>query len=162
MRSFLIAIAIAAAPSGALAGAEAEIDTVMNRWHRAAATADEAVFFGSMTDGGIYLGTDPGERWTRQQLKDWSKEYFDRESAWAFRPYDRVVYFSSDNNVAWFEELLDTWMGICRGSGVLVRRDGSWKIAHYNLAVTVPNELIDEYIGIFDQQPDKSKTGENN
>jgi hypothetical protein len=161
MKLFLIAIAIAAAPSGVIAGAEAEVDTVMNRWHRAAATADEAVFFGSMTDGAIYLGTDPGERWTKQQFMEWSKEHFDRESAWAFRPYDRVVYLSQENNVAWFEELLETWMGTCRGSGVLLRQDGGWKIAHYNLAVTVPNELIEEYIGIFDRRPDESKAGGN-
>jgi hypothetical protein len=33
-------------------------------------------------------------------------------------------------------------MGPCRGSGVLVREAGAWKIAHYNLALTVPNAKL--------------------
>lgn len=156
MKTCLIALAMAAAvaPSGAAAGDEAEINALVDSWHHAAATADEAVFFGSMTDDAVYLGTDPGERWAKRQFIEWSKKHFDRESAWAFRPYDRVVYLSGDNNVAWFEELLETWMGTCRGSGVLLRGDGGWKIAHYNLAVTVPNELIEDFIAIFDKKPD--------
>jgi hypothetical protein len=48
-------------------------------------------------------------------------------------------------------------MGTCRGSGVLVRREGEWKIAHYNLAVTVPNDLIDEYIGLFNKKAGGAK-----
>ncbi|MBS9766494.1 MAG: nuclear transport factor 2 family protein [Flavobacteriaceae bacterium] len=42
--------------------------------------------------------------------------------------------------MAWFDELLDTWMGICRGSGVLEKTAKGWKIRHYVLSVTVPNE----------------------
>jgi len=164
MRLLYIAMALAAAfvPSGAMAGAEADIDIVMDRWHRAAATADEVVFFGSMTDDAVYLGTDPAERWTKPTFMEWSKKHFDRETAWAFRPYDRVVYISTGGDVAWFEELLDTWMGVCRGSGVLLRRDDGWKIAHYNLAVTVPNDLIEEYISIFENSPGEPETGDKN
>jgi ketosteroid isomerase-like protein len=37
-------------------------------------------------------------------------------------------------------------MGPCRGSGVLEKQaDGQWKLAHYNLAVLVPNEKIKNY-----------------
>ena len=48
----------------------------MNAWHKAAATADEDTFFGSMTADAIYIGTDATERWLRDELKEWSKEYF--------------------------------------------------------------------------------------
>jgi hypothetical protein len=49
-------------------------------------------------------------------------------------------------NLAWFDEKLDTWMGICRGSGVVARTKEGWKIKHYVLSVTVPNDKITEFI----------------
>jgi hypothetical protein len=125
---------------------EVAIHQLLDDWHRAAAVADEDVFFGSMTPDAIYLGTDASERWLRDELKEWSKKYFERESAWAFTPKNRQVYLSADGETAWFEELLDTWMGVCRGSGVLQKTAEGWKIKHYNLAVTVPNEVIEGFI----------------
>lgn len=120
------------------------INTVLDQWHKAAATADEDVFFGTMTKDGIYLGTDASERWLRDELKEWSAKYFDRETAWAFTPHDRQIYMTDNGQIAWFEELLDTRFGTCRGSGVLERTPGGWKLAHYNLALTIPNERMDQ------------------
>lgn len=125
------------------------INRLMDNWHHAATVADEDVFFGTMTEDGIYLGTDGTERWTREEMKEWGKEIFKRDTAWAFTPHDREIYFSTDGNYAWFEEKLDTWMGECRGSGVLRLTADGWKITHYNLAVVVPNEKIKEYIKII-------------
>ncbi|MBK6263453.1 nuclear transport factor 2 family protein [Marivirga sp. S37H4] len=123
-----------------------KIDIVMDAWHKAAATANEEVFFGSMTADGIYLGTDKTEKWTRDEMKEWSKKYFERESAWAFTAISRDVYFSENGNTAWFNEKLDTWMGICKGTGILVNQNGEWKIALYDLSVTVDNDKIQEFI----------------
>lgn len=122
------------------------LDQLMDEWHRAAATADEEVFFGSMTKDGIYLGTDPSERWLRDELRQLAQKAFEREVAWAFTPKDRQWYFNGSKDVAWFEELLDTWMGTCRGSGVVVKTPEGWKIKHYNLAVTIANEQIQGFI----------------
>jgi hypothetical protein len=36
-------------------------------------------------------------------------------------------------------------MGPCRGSGVLVKQDGAWKIAQYNLSVPIPNDLMKDF-----------------
>ena len=135
--------------------AEPAINEMLNAWHHAAAVADEDVFFGSMTPGGIYLGTDATERWLRDDMQAWSKKYFERESAWAFTPHHRQVYLSADGQMAWFEELLDTWMGVCRGSGVLEKTAEGWKIQHYNLAVTVPNEAINGFIELVKNTPKK-------
>ncbi len=121
------------------------LDNFMDAWHKAAAEADEDTFFGSMTEDAIYLGTDPSERWLRDELKEWSKKYFERESAWDFTPTERHWTLSEDGKMAWFDELLDTWMGICRGSGVVVKTEEGWKLKHYNLAVTVYNEAIEEF-----------------
>lgn len=129
------------------------IHTMLDAWHKAAATADEDVFFGSMTEDGIYLGTDATERWLRDELKEWSKKYFERESAWAFTATKRHVYFSEDGQTAWFEEELDTWMGPCRGSGVVQLSAEGWKIRHYNLAILVPNDVVNDFIELVKQAP---------
>jgi hypothetical protein len=50
--------------------------------------------------------------------------------------------------MAWFDELLNTQMKICRGSGVLVLIDGKWKIKHYVLSMTIPNDNVDEVVKI--------------
>lgn len=120
----------------------------VDRWHQAAATANEDVFFGSMAPTGIYIGTDAGEHWLRDELREWSKEYFARESAWSFKPYDRHLFFSNDGQTAWWDELLDTWMGVCRGSGVAHRTDDGWLIDHYHLSVTIANDKIQKFIDL--------------
>lgn len=127
------------------------IDKLMDSWHKAAATADESIFFGSMTEDAIYLGTEAGERWLRDELKEWSKEYFAKDKAWDFTPSDRKIYFSSDKKMAWFEESLATWMGPCLGSGVLALTEDGWKIKHYHLGVTVPNDKIQSFIKLMEE-----------
>jgi hypothetical protein len=32
-------------------------------------------------------------------------------------------------------------LGETRGSGVLLREDGRWRVAQYNLTIPIPNEL---------------------
>ena len=53
-----------------------------------------------------------------------------------------------NKKTAWFDELLDTQMKICRGSGVLVFVNNQWKIKHYVLSMTFPNDNTDEVIKI--------------
>lgn len=136
---------------------EDEINTLMDNWHKAAATADEDVFFGSMTEDGIYIGTDASERWLRDELKEWSKKYFDRESAWSFTPTERNVTVSADGKLAWFDELLDTWMGACRSSGVVVMTEDGWKIKHYHLSIAVPNDVVEDYLKILKEPKEETE-----
>lgn len=131
------------------------IHQLMDAWHKAAATADEDVFFGSMTAEAVYLGTDDSERWLRDELKQWSAKYFDQDSAWDFTPHDRELYFAEDGKTAWFEEKLDTWMGPCRGSGVVDLTANGWKIKHYNLAMLVPNDKIDGFLKLIGKKRPK-------
>lgn len=139
-----------------LADEATAVNVLMDAWHHAAAVADEDSFFGSMAADGIYLGTDATERWLRDEMKDWSAKYFEKDSAWAFVPHDRHIYFSRNGNLAWFDELLDTWMGTCRGSGVLQKQTDGWKIKQYNLAVTVPNDAINGFIELVKKTPTKN------
>lgn len=125
------------------------IETTLNQWHNAAATANEDAFFNQFTQNGIYIGTDATEHWKATELRTWAKKAFQRDSAWVFHPYDRHIYFSNDGKTAWFDELLKTWMGTCRGSGVLELEDNEWKIAHYHLSVTVPNEKMEDFLRLM-------------
>ena len=143
----LILLAIIFLPFASLAQTPTEtINQFMDNWHKAAATADEEVFFGSMTVDGIYLGTDKTEKWTRDEMAKWADEYFQRESAWSFTAIERDVYFSEDGKTAWLNEKLDTWMGICKGTAILVSQDNGWKIALYDLSVTIDNDKIDDFL----------------
>lgn len=134
-----------------------EIDKMMNAWHNAAATADEDVFFGSMTEDCIYIGTDKSERWLRDELKAWSAEYFERDKAWDFKTIERQIHLSDDGNIAWFNETLDTWMGVCRSSGVVALVDGEWKLKHYHLSMTVPNDVTKDFIELVKKYEEKEK-----
>ena len=128
-----------------------EINSTMDKWHKAAAEADEDIFFGIMDSSCIYLGTDATERWTKQEFYDWGLKHFQGESAWSFTSNWRNIYFTDNNNYAWFEESLATWMGECRGSGVLKRINNEWKLVHYNLAVTIDNDKIKGFIDLVSE-----------
>ncbi len=134
-----------------------EVNNLMDRWHHAAAVADEDVFFGAMTPDGIYIGTDASERWRTNEMKEWSKEYFDRESAWNFIPKERNITFNNDETIGWFDEILETWMGDCRGSGVVIKTSAGWKIKQYHLAIAVPNDKVDGYLELIGKPRDKKK-----
>jgi hypothetical protein len=121
----------------------AQVAAVLDDWHHAAAMADEARYFGHFAANGVFMGTDAAERWTVSEFREWAKPQFQRKSAWSFIPRNRQIAFSADENTAWFDEMLDTPnLGVCRGSGVLVRQSGAWKIAQYNLSVAIPNSIV--------------------
>lgn len=127
---------------------EQKINKVLDDWHLAAANADFDSYFGNMTKDGVFLGTDAMENWQNTEFREFSKPYFDKGKAWSFTSVQRNVYVDNSGNLAWFDELLDTQMKICRGSGVLKKENGQWKIAHYVLSIAVPNEYVDKLVQI--------------
>lgn len=122
------------------------ISSLLNDWHLAAAKADFNGYFGKIADDGIYIGTDATENWDKKAFIAFSKPYFDKGKAWDFKALERNIYFSKDGKTAWFDELLDTWMKVCRGSGVLEKQGKEWKIKHYVLSMTVPNDATKEVL----------------
>jgi len=121
-----------------------EITTVLNDWHKAAATAKYHSYFNALDTGAIFIGTDAAENWRKKDFKKFSKPYFDKGKAWAFTPIERNIYTNTAVSFAWFDELLNTHMGICRGSGVLEKIAGVWKIKHYVLSITIPNAHVEK------------------
>lgn len=122
------------------------ITTLLNDWHVAAAKADYNGYFDKIATDGHYIGTDATENWDKKAFEAFSKPYFEKGKAWDFKPLERHVYFSKDGKTAWFDELLDTWMKACRGSGVLEKEGKTWKIKHYVLSMTVPNDATKEVL----------------
>ena len=131
-------------------GKASTINRILDDWHAAAASANAQKYFGMISADGVYLGTDATENWDKNSFMAFAKPYFDKGDAWKFTPKNRQVYFSDDNNIAWFNEQLDTWMGPCRGSGVLEKQaNGEYKIRQYNLSILVPNDLVQDYLKLL-------------
>jgi len=118
------------------------VTILLDNWHKSAAEANFETYFNAMTSNSVFIGTDASENWNYTQFKEFSKPYFDKGKAWNFTAIQRNIYVK--NKVAWFDELLDTHMGICRGSGVLTKSENGWGIEHYVLSLTIPNDNIDE------------------
>jgi len=99
-----------------------------------------------MSEDAIFIGTDATENWTKPAFQAYAKPYFDKGKAWSFTCIERHIYLNENKTMAWFDELLDTRMKICRGSGVLVLSEGKWKIQHYVLSMTIPNDATDDVV----------------
>lgn len=125
-----------------------KINQTIDAWHKAAADVKFDAYFNVMTEDAIYIGTDATENWTKPDFKTWAKPYFDKGTTWNFIALERHIFFDKSGKIAWFDELLNTQMKICRGSGVLVKVGKEWKIQHYVLSMTIPNDEVDAVIKV--------------
>jgi len=125
-----------------------QIASLLDSFNSAAARADFNTYFSYFTTDAIFVGTDAHEHWNKQEFMNYAKPYFDKGKAWNFHSIDRHIYFDKSGNTVWFDELLDTRMKICRGSGLLTRESNGWKIRQYVLSMTIPNIKADSVIKI--------------
>ena len=132
-----------------------EIGKILDSWHRAAGSADFDAYFNLMTSDAVFIGTDASENWQIEEFKAYAKPHFDKGKAWNFKAVERQIYVNDEGDFAWFDELLDTQMKLCRGSGVLRKESGDWKIAHYVLSLVIPNENVSEVILIKQEKDDR-------
>ena len=125
----------------------AAVAAVVDAFHAAAAQADEEAYFALLAPNAVFLGTDATERWDKAAFRAFAHPYFAQGKGWTFTPSNRHVDVSRDGRVAWFDELLDSASyGECRGSGVLEKGDGGWKITQYHLTIPMPNDLAKELV----------------
>ncbi|WP_263603574.1 nuclear transport factor 2 family protein [Chryseobacterium sp. PET-29] len=125
-----------------------EIGTMLDGFNVAAAKADFNTYFNYFAEESKFIGTDATEVWDKKAFMNWAKPYFDKNKTWNFTSLKRNIYFSKDGKIAWFDELLETQMKICRGSGVVEKINGQWKVKQYVLSVTVPNDVVDKVVEI--------------
>lgn len=113
-----------------------------------ASTADFKNYFDLYAEESTFIGTDANEVWNKKEFMAYSKPHFDKGKAWSFTSLKRNITFSANGKYAWFDELLDTQMKLCRGSGVLEKIGNQWKIKQYVLSMTIPNDVSKEIIKI--------------
>ncbi len=127
-------------------GREAEVaaaEAVVDDLHRLAAEGDFDAYFELFTPDAVFMGTDATERWSIGEFRS----YAEGSRGWTYRPTERHLFLDEDGRTAWFDERLENQaFGETRGTGVLVRTEGGWKIAQYNLTIPVPNELARDLV----------------
>ena len=128
-------------------GSRDQINALLDAFHRAASNAKFDEYFGMFAPDGIFIGTDATERWTVDEFKAYAKPHFDKGRGWTYAVVERHVNVSGDDRHASFDELLDnTALGRCRGTGVVRRIGGAWKIEQYHLTIPVPNALAEDVV----------------
>ncbi len=127
--------------------ARQEVAQALDAFHLAASRADGAAYFALLAPDAVFLGTDASERWTAEEFQSFAQPHFAAGRGWTYVATERHVELAPDRTTAWFDERLENAKyGKCRGTGVLRRVGGAWRIAQYNLTVPVPNELLGEVV----------------
>ena len=157
MNVILILLALMTAGPGAVARADAPtqpISEALDRFHQAASKADGAAYFDLFAPEGVFIGTDATERWTVEEFRHYAMPHFSKGKGWTYVPKARHIDVAPAGDVAWFDELLDNKsFGTCRGSGVLRRIEGRWKISQYHLTIPVPNDLAASVVKMIRKSP---------
>lgn len=121
---------------------KAAINALVDGFHAAAAAADKERYLAHMTNDGVFMGTDDWERWPMEpEFRKYVGERFAGGTGWTYKAIERHIAFGPNQKVAWFDEITksEKW-GLFRGTGVVLKGDAGWKIAHYSMSVLVPNE----------------------
>lgn len=123
----------------------ASLNAFIDEWHEDAATSRLA-YFDKIAPDGIYIGTDQTERWNRAEFRIWAAESFAKPSAWVFTPLHRNIFVAPNMDLAWFDEQLASAMGVLQASGIVRTSGEELAILHYQLSLTIPNNLVSEVI----------------
>ena len=123
------------------------IKNTLSAFHQAAANADTKQYFSLLSDDAVFIGTDATERWTKKEFKAFVQPYFSKGQGWLYTPVKQNISLLSEGNIAFFDELLHSESyGTCRGTGVLYKVNGHWKIAQYSLSIPLPNDLAKGFV----------------
>lgn len=121
------------------------IDDLLDNFHKYAANSDLVNYIKCFALNSRFLGTDSSENWTIADFITFAAPFFERKQGWNYIPRSssRVISIFEENNVASFDELLDSpsFKVKCRGSGMLIQKQGFWYICSYHLTFPVPNEI---------------------
>lgn len=124
---------------------------MLDDWHAAASQADGERYLGHIAPEASFLGTDAYERWDREAYERYVTSNFEGPSpGWTYLPRDRHIELAPGGDMAWFDEVLERGgYRELRGTGVMVWLDGRWRIAQYNMSLTVPNEVAADVLSII-------------
>ena len=123
-----------------------QINKVLDKLHKYASEANGKKYFELFNEQAVFHGTDLNERWSIDEFKKYAQNRFDTGTGWTYTSLERNIFINSSNTTAWFDEILiNEKYGKFRGTGVLSKVDGMWKIDQYNLLFPIPNDLLLKY-----------------
>lgn len=131
----------------------ARVNDLIDGFHQAASDSAFENYFSRFAEDAYFLGTDASERWSVTEFKEYARPAFSEGRGWTYKVVRRNLE-TVDEETFWFDEvLINKALGKCRGTGVVVKENGEWKIAHYSLSMLIPNEIADE-IGLRSMEAD--------
>ena len=151
MKNLLLSIVVASSLLSCVQSGQSQqsdldsINRVLDSYHLAAANGEWDTYFDLMSEDGVFIGTDAGERWGKSAFR----QYSSGSNGWVYTPLERNINLTPDGQSAWFDEaLLSQSFGTSRGTGVLIRTAAGWKISQYHLTLPIPNGMVR---GVTDQ-----------
>jgi len=150
LTALILAGALLLSPLAQAATPAEAVGVVLDQLHQSASQAQFDRYFGLYAPDAVFLGTDASERWTIPEFKAYAKPYFDKGQGWTYTVVERHVSLAADGSYAFFDELLDNAnLGRCRGTGVLRKIKGQWRVEQYHLTIPVPNELAETVVKLI-------------
>ncbi|MCU7553588.1 nuclear transport factor 2 family protein [Alteromonas sp. ASW11-19] len=121
------------------------IHAVLNDLHTFAADANGKSYFSLYSPNSMFIGTDASETWSKEEFQAYAQPYFSQGQGWTYTMTERTVTVAESGQVAWFVEMLhNDSLGVTRGTGVLQKSEGEWRVEQYHLTLPVPNAIIGE------------------
>jgi len=118
------------------------LDSLIDGLHKDAHEGNFETYFARYTNDAVFMGTDKTERWTIDAFKAYAAPAFQDGHGWTYAVVERN--WEGDGDTRWFDEILfNEKLGHCRGTGVVEKVDGNWKIAHYSLTLLIPNDIAE-------------------
>lgn len=120
----------------------AQVDSVLTALHQTASQGAWDRYFSLYAPDAVFFGTDATERWSLSEFR----KYAAGSRGWTYVKTERHVFVAADGQTAWFDERLrNNSYGETRGTGVLIKGGGGWKIVQYNLTMPIPNALARDF-----------------
>jgi hypothetical protein len=135
--------------SDTIAKSQLAIHKMLDDFHDAASKADGKRYFSNFGSDATYVGTDAGEFWSVAEFKEYAAPHFKKGKGWTYKVEERKLkpVPQTDGAVLWFHELLQNKKyGQCRGTGVVQKVKGKWKIHSYHLTFPIPNEIANALV----------------
>ena len=122
--------------------AQPALNSLIDGLHKDAHEGNFETYFARYASDAVFMGTDKTERWTIDAFKAYAAPAFEDGHGWTYKVVERN--WEGDGNTRWFDEILfNEKLGHCRGTGVVEKVDGNWKIAHYSLTLLIPNDIAE-------------------
>lgn len=127
------------------------VDSFLNHWHQAIADKDSNKVFSVLADDFHYFGTDSFENWNKEAFEQFALPLFRAGKSWDFK-VTHAEYFQQ-NNLVWTYQMLDTWMGPCRGTALVSKNSqNNLQLHFYHLSFVVPNDQMNSVIELISSE----------